>query len=94
MKFEFSLYSSEWLSPIVLELVLILGILDQTHRQQQGQQQPHLKDQGIVFGNIFHPRLSLDFVHVKEFTANFGPCLLHRINQLMAAGGISGQGYT
>ena len=86
----------------MLKLVLILGILDQNHCQQQGQQQPHLKDQGIVSENIFRPRLFLDFVHieefdfvqVKEFTANFGPCLLHRINQLMAAGGILGQGYT
>ena len=31
-------------------------------------------------------------VHIKEFTVNFGPPLLHRINQLMAVGRILGHG--
>ena len=39
-------------SPIVLKLVLILGILDQTPPQEEGQQEPHFDS---FFVNIPHP---------------------------------------
>ena len=71
---------------IVVEPVLILDILDQTHQARQWGQD--WKDPEISFDQGCFP----DVVHIKEFTVNFGPPLLHRINQLMAVGRILGHG--